>query len=137
MHRYNQMTDADHVKAFRLFELQRAESVGKHFQLEAWEHQHLQECAECRSVVEVFARQFDGQNVPLPERSGTSSTIRRFKTGDHVKIIGPGKHYERSGIVTNVIEPKAGDFVYRYSVDLAEAGTKIFLDSSWTKAPKV
>ena len=119
------MTDADHVKAFRLFELQRAESVGKHFQLETWEQQHLQECAECRSVVEVFARQFDGQPVPVPDRSGASSATR-FKSGDHVKIIGPGEHHEKRGVVRNVIEPKAGDFVYRYSVELAEDGTNTF-----------
>jgi hypothetical protein len=65
--------NADHIKAFRLFELSRAESVGKDFQLEPWEEDHLQGCAECRGVVEIFTGQFKGRNsspagtiVPAP-----------------------------------------------------------------------
>ena len=95
--RKKEMTNAYHVKAFRLFELQRAESEKKHFRLEAWEQQHLQECAECQSVVEVFARQFDGQPVPSADRSCTPSGTPRFKRGDHVRIVSPGEHHAKSG----------------------------------------
>jgi len=58
------MTDADHIKAFRLFELSHAESVGKDFQLDEWETEHLLGCAECRGVYEVFVRQLKGR-APL------------------------------------------------------------------------
>src|SRR4051812_46059980 len=52
------MPDADHIKAFRLFDLSKAETSGERFQLADWESEHLRQCAECQGVAEVFARQF-------------------------------------------------------------------------------
>jgi len=117
------MTSADHVKAFRLFELSRAESEGKDFHLEVREHQHLQECAECRGVVEVFARQFKGRPLHLPDRNSSPQANQRFKVGDNVEIISPGEHHLRHGTVTEVIEPRTGDFVYRYHVDFDDGAS--------------
>jgi hypothetical protein len=120
------MTNADHLKAFRLFELSRAESEGKNFELEVWEHEHLRKCAECRGVVEVFARQFKGRPLQLPDRNSPPEVAQRFKAGDNVEIIGPGDHHLRRGTVTQVHEPTAGDFVYRYQVDFEHGGSAIF-----------
>jgi hypothetical protein len=120
------MTNAEHLKAFRLFDLSRAESEGKDFQIEAWEREHLQKCAECRAVVEVFARQFKGRPLQLPDRNSRPEAAQRFKAGDNVEIIGPGDHHLRRGTVTQVIEPKAGDFVYRYHVDFEDGGSATF-----------
>jgi hypothetical protein len=120
------MTNADHVTAFRLFELSRAESEGKDFHLEVWEQGHLRECAECRGVVEVFARQFKGRPLVLPDRNSPPAAAQRFKPGDHVQIIGPGDYHSKNGTVTEVIEPKAGDFVYRYRVDFLDGAPANF-----------
>ena len=120
------VTDADHVKAFRLFELSRAESIGKDFQLNAWEKHHLQQCAECRGVVEVFARQFKGRPLVLPDRTSPPAATKRFNMGDQVKIIGPGDRNGQRGVVTNVVEPKTGDFVYRYQVQFSDGGSYLF-----------
>jgi hypothetical protein len=120
------MTDSAHVKAFRLFELSCAEREGKHLQLEAWENIHLQDCAECRGVVEVFASQFKGRPLQLPDRSSPPQASQRFKVGDEVEVIGPGDNHLRRGTVTQVIEPTTGDFVYRYSVDFDDAASATF-----------
>jgi len=120
------MTDADHIKAFRLFELSRAESVGRDFQLEAWEKEHLQECAECRGVVEVFARQFKGRLLVVPDRDSPPTASQRFNVGDQVKVISPGDQNGKRGVVTKVVEPKTGDFVYRYGVHFLDGGSASF-----------
>jgi hypothetical protein len=119
------VTDADHIKAFRLFELSRAESVGKDFQLEPWEEEHLRQCAECRGVVEIFTRQFKGRS-PLPDRARPPAATQRFQLGDEVKVIGPGNHTRKRGVVTKVIKSRAGDFVYRYQVQFVEGGSSTF-----------
>jgi len=120
------MTNADHVKAFRLFELSCAESEGKDFHLELWEHEHLQKCAECRGVVKVFARQFKGRPIQLPDRNSPPDVTQRFKAGDQVQAIGPGDHHLKRGTVTEVIEPKAGDFVHRYHVHFEDGASATF-----------
>jgi len=120
------VTNADHIKAFRLFELSRAENVGKDFQLEPLEEEHLQECAECRGVVEVFARQFKGTSLLLPDRDSPPTATQRFKVGDHVKIIGPDNRKGKRGVVTAIAEPKTGDFVYRYRVHFHDGGSDMF-----------
>jgi hypothetical protein len=40
----------------------------------------------------------------------------RFKVGDPVVVTGPGLHRGKHGFIMQVIEPSAGDFVYRYQV---------------------
>jgi hypothetical protein len=52
------MTDAEHIKAFRLFERAQAAASGKDFHLRDSEDQHLQGCNECQEVLAVFARLF-------------------------------------------------------------------------------
>jgi hypothetical protein len=118
--------NADHIKAFRLFELSRAESVGKDFQLEPWEEEHLQDCAECRGVVEIFRRQFEGRPSLLPDRSGPPAGTQRFNVGDQVKVIGPGDHTGNLGVVSRVVNPTTGDFVYRYQVHFLDGGSHTF-----------
>jgi hypothetical protein len=118
--------DADHVKAFRLFELSRAENAGKDFQLEAWEKQHLQQCAECRGVIGVFARQFKGRSISLPDRNSPPTATQRFNAGDQIEIVGPGEHHGKKGTVTKVLEPRTGDFVYRYEVRLEDGTSGLF-----------
>ena len=120
------MTDADHVKAFRLFESSRAESIGKDFQLEAWEKQHLQQCAECRGVVDVFARQFKGRSITLPDRNSPPTSTLRFHVGEKIQIVGPGDHHGKQGTVTKIVEPRTGDFVYRYEVHLSDGTSALF-----------
>ena len=114
-----EMTNTDHFKAFRLFELAHAESSGRNFQLKDWEKKHLRQCIECRDIVGVFARQF---RVVLPGRH-VSSANPRFNVGDPVIVIGPGNHNGKSGVVTSVVESKTGDFVYRYYVQFQDGGS--------------
>jgi hypothetical protein len=120
------VTDADHIKALRLFELSRAEDAEKDFRLETWEREHLQQCAECRGVIEVFARQFKGASPLLPNRNTTPTSSQRFEVGDHVKIVGPDERREKRGVVTVVAKPKTGDFVYRYQVTFLDGGSDTF-----------
>jgi hypothetical protein len=51
------MSDADHVKAFRLFDLVQGHSSGSVFQLTEWEKEHLNGCEECRELEAFFRRQ--------------------------------------------------------------------------------
>jgi len=116
----------DHLKTFRLFELSRAESIGKDFQLEAWEKRHLQKCVECRGVIDVFARQFKGRPFVLPDRTSPPNATPRFNVGDRVKIVGPGDHLGQNGVVMDVVEPTTGDFVYRYRVHFPDGSSHLF-----------
>jgi hypothetical protein len=120
------VSDADHVKAFRLFELSRAESIGKDFHLEAREKRHLQQCAECRGVVDVFARQFKGRSIILPDRNSPPTATQRFNVGDTIQIVGPGDHHGKQGTVTKIVEPRTGDFVYRYEVRIEDGTSGLF-----------
>jgi hypothetical protein len=108
------MANADHVKTFRLFELSRAESTGKNFQLGDWEKEHLQTCAECQGVVDVFRRQFEGW-----ESAALESTAR-FSFGDRVEIVGPGEHHGKHGVIVKIVESRSGDFVHRYHVRFSD-----------------
>jgi hypothetical protein len=38
----------------------------------------------------------------------------RFRVGDSVVVTIPGRYRGQHGVITEVIEPHAGDFVYRY-----------------------
>lgn len=40
----------------------------------------------------------------------------RFNVGDPVKATGPGIHLGKRGVVVEIVEPSAGDLVYRYRV---------------------
>src|SRR3954470_3994287 len=118
------MTDADHMKAFRLFELSHAESVGKDFQLDDWENEHLLSCAECRGVYEVFLRQLKGRVPPSADVRG--ATVPKFHIGDHVEVVVPGEHLGKAGLVSKVGESRTGDFIYRYQVHFLAGGSDIF-----------
>jgi len=118
------MTVAGHIKAFRLFELSHAESVGKDFQLDHSEKDHLQRCAECRGVYEVFVRQLKGRAQLSAE--GRVPTSPRFNVGDHVEVVVPGEHLGKQGIVYKVIESRTGDFIYRYQVQFRAGGSDTF-----------
>jgi hypothetical protein len=122
--RWERMTDAGHIRAFRLFELSHAESVGKDFHLDDSERDHLQRCAECRGVYEVFVRQLKSLGQPAANTRGPASP--RFHVGDHVEVVVPGEHLGKQGIVSKVIESKTGDFIYRYQVDFVGGGSDIF-----------
>jgi hypothetical protein len=118
------MTDAGHIRAFRLFELSHAESVGKDFPLDDSERDHLQRCAECRGVYEVFVRQLKGRGQLSSDTRGPASP--RFNAGDHVEVVVRGEHLRKQGIVTKVIESKTGDFIYRYQVHFVAGGSDVF-----------
>ena len=118
------MTGADHIKAFRLFELSHAESVGKDFQLDDWEREHLQACAECRGVREVFLRQLKGRAPLSPDARALATP--RFNVGDDVQVVVPGEHMGKQGVVTKVVESKTGDFIYRYQVHFVTGGSDMF-----------
>jgi len=60
------MTDALHIKAFRLFELSQASRQEGGFQLTEWEGEHLQHCEECRELSAVFSRQISERPAALP-----------------------------------------------------------------------
>jgi hypothetical protein len=126
----NQMTDADHVKAFRLFEVARGESVGNDFQLEAWENDHLQQCVECRGVVNIFAIGFSRRSAKFAD-----VPIRRFNVGDRVQIVGPGDHRGKRGLVTEVVEANTGDFVCRYRVRFLDGGSGTFFGFEFALDP--
>jgi hypothetical protein len=49
-----------------------------------------------------------------------------FKSGDNVVVTGPGKYRHQRGTVIDIIEPFAGDFVYRYRVRLADGTLATF-----------
>jgi hypothetical protein len=65
------MTDADHVKAFRLFDLVQSDSSGRGFQLTEWEREHLQGCEECQGLETFFRRQLTDR--PLLHSNGDIS----------------------------------------------------------------
>jgi hypothetical protein len=50
----------------------------------------------------------------------------RFTVGDPVKIMGPGPHRGKTGDVARIIEPIAGDGVYRYSVQFSDGTAATF-----------
>jgi hypothetical protein len=119
------MTDAGHIRAFRLFELSHAESVGKDFHLDDSERDHLQRCAECRGVYEVFVRQLKSRGQPTANNTRGPATAR-YNVGDQVEVVVPGEHFGKQGMVSKVIESKTGDFIYRYQADFVGGGSDIF-----------
>jgi len=65
------MSKADHVKAFRLFDLVQDETSGRGFRLTEWEREHLQGCEECRGLATFFRRQI--ANRPFSYSNGEIS----------------------------------------------------------------
>ncbi len=59
-----------------------------------------------------------------PQPSGPHGP--RFKLGDRVKAAGPGIHRGKPGVVTSIVEPSAGDFVYRYQVGFSDESSGTF-----------
>jgi hypothetical protein len=43
-----------------------------------------------------------------------------FKSGDEIVVTGLGAYRHQQGTVVDIIEPSAGDFVYRYRVRLVD-----------------
>ena len=116
------MTEAKHVKTLQLFKLSQAGIAGKKFQLEEWETEHLQQCAECQGVVAVFSRQ--PQAEPASPRPPSKPTPR-CKVGDYVTVAAPSPHRGKQGLVFEITEG-AGDFVYRYRVRFPDEQTDNF-----------
>ena len=50
----------------------------------------------------------------------------RFNPGDPVIVTGPSVYRNRRGFVAEVIEPRAGDFVYRYRVRFSDSSSETF-----------
>jgi hypothetical protein len=50
----------------------------------------------------------------------------RFTIGEKVRVIGPGLHRDKHGLITEVVNPSAGDFVYRYRVRFANSLSATF-----------
>jgi len=42
--------------------------------------------------------------------------LPRFHPGEQVRLVSPGPEKGKQAIIIGVIEPKTGDFVYRYRV---------------------
>ena len=69
---YNTMSDATHVRAFRLFDLAHSHNSGTHFELTLREKQHLEICEECRALTEFFSHQVTER--PLLHNNGDLNT---------------------------------------------------------------
>src|SRR3954468_13239023 len=75
------MTNAEHIKAFRLFDRALAEFTRAPFQFVPWESEHFEQCEECQGVSAVFARQFtrrttvSGNNGQLNSVNGYYRTV--------------------------------------------------------------
>jgi hypothetical protein len=66
------MTETQHVKAFRLFDLSQPGSAHGGFKLTDWEREHLHSCPECQRVLSVFLRQF-GERLPSMPTNGETN----------------------------------------------------------------
>jgi hypothetical protein len=66
------MEVGEHIQPLRLFNLSQAQEAASGFQLNDDEKKHLQECEECQSVLEVFARQFS-KTRPPKDRPGDAA----------------------------------------------------------------
>jgi hypothetical protein len=65
------MSAADHLKAFRLFDLAKGDSSDGGFQLLEWEREHFQGCEECQRLEAFFRRQLTER--PLSYMNGEVS----------------------------------------------------------------
>ena len=52
--------------------------------------------------------------------------LPRFHLSEHVRLISPGPDKGKQAIIVEVIEPKTGDFVYRYRVRFPDGVESIF-----------
>jgi hypothetical protein len=50
----------------------------------------------------------------------------RFVLDEQVVVIGLGEHRDRHGVVTEVLQPRAGDFVYRYRIRFTDGTSATF-----------
>jgi len=50
----------------------------------------------------------------------------RFKLGQAIKVAAPGIHTGKRGVLAEIIEPKAGDYVYRYRVRFSDSSSGTF-----------
>jgi len=50
----------------------------------------------------------------------------RFAAGDHVQVTVPGAHSGKHGVVAEIINPRTGDFVYRYRVQFPDNTSALF-----------
>ncbi len=50
----------------------------------------------------------------------------RFNVGDPIEISAPGSDRGKRGVVREVIQPTAGDFVYRYRAQFADSSLATF-----------
>jgi hypothetical protein len=50
----------------------------------------------------------------------------RFSAGDRVVVIGPGIYRDKQATVMKIIEPRSGDFVYRYRVRFTDGTPATF-----------
>jgi hypothetical protein len=49
-----------------------------------------------------------------------------FSVGDWVRVVSPGLHRGKEGVVMEVVSPSAGDHVYRYHVRFSDALSILF-----------
>ena len=50
----------------------------------------------------------------------------RFELGQAIKVAAPGIHTGKRGVLAEIIEPKAGDYVYRYRVGFPDSSSGTF-----------
>jgi hypothetical protein len=49
-----------------------------------------------------------------------------FKVGDVIRVAAPGVHTGKTGVLVEVIDPKAGDYVYRYKARFLDSSAATF-----------
>ena len=63
-----------------------------------------------------------------------------FKVGQTTKVSTPGIHTGKRGVLTEIIQPKGGDYVYRYRVRFPDGNSGTFfgfeLELSEEQPPK-
>ena len=70
--------------------------------------------------------EFKGRSITLPDRNSPPTSTLRFHVGEKIQIVGPGDHHGKQGTVTKIVEPRTGDFVYRYEVHLSDGTSALF-----------
>lgn len=89
------MTDALHLKQYRLFDRSKAEAEGREFPLLDWEEEHLRGCEECQEVLAVLTRLC--REAPLVFTNGeinyTSGWYKNLCCGIDDFLIA-GKHFQ-------------------------------------------
>jgi hypothetical protein len=60
----------------------------------------------------------------------------RFEVGDEVTMIAPGTQAGKAGVVVEILEPKTGDYVYRYRVRFMDGDSGNFFGFELTSGRK-